>query len=421
MVTMADIEHVSSRADMTRVFDGYSFDRREEVDERRTKRPFVKTYLLEVLDGRPDHSLDHVPEVFRRYGIELRQVDTNLYGLSHANDFKGFLEVLRPRLVALYSVQHSTEIDKFVRHLVHAAPEIDHVWLSGRTFNVLWNVVTRLCQPHRYVRIVFTHDSVYDIDNHIDSGEDEDDEDEAISETEDASDDYEPIKERRAARFQLVDRIRVVQEKLKCLQDTYAPLHAISTLRFPSTVGRGGHDFYDNGKVTNRSDSFRDHRSHVLYVTRIYEQMLGRTESRVWYGPPCSTTPSTSSLSLEGAPLTVKFTEPLSPAVFDYWVKSTFGRQKNRFRLWGHPIRLGPTKVHVYGLDKHLWQPLFLELTAQGCVAIVPKGTCGNTVHRLVTNIQRYLDPSAAAYLGSEPYERLVQASSDGVTYDDTE
>ena len=63
MVTMADIEHVSSRADMTRVFDGYSFDRREEVDERRTKRPFVKTYLLEVLDGRPDHSLDHVPEV----------------------------------------------------------------------------------------------------------------------------------------------------------------------------------------------------------------------------------------------------------------------------------------------------------------------------------------------------------------------
>lgn len=417
MITMTDIEHVPSRADMIRVFDGYSFDRREEADERRMKRPFVKTYLLEVLDGRPDRSMDHVPEVFRRNGVALRLVDTNLYGLSCDNDFKGFLEILRPRLVALYSVHHSAKIDTFVRRLVHAAPEIDHVWLSGHTFNVLWNVVARLCRPHRYVRIVFTHDSVYDIDDHMDPGED----DEVISETETASNDYEPVRERRAARFQIVDKIKVVQAKLERLQETYAPLRAISALRFPSTVGRGGHDFYDNGKVTNRSDSFRDHRSHVLYVTRIYEQMLGRTESRVWYGHSHSTTPSTSSLSLNGAPLTVRFTEPLSPAVFDCWVRSTFGRRKNRFRLWGHPVRLGPTKVHVYGLDKHLWQPLFLELTAQGCMAIVPRGTCGNTVHRLVTNIQRYLDPSAEAYLGSEPYESLVQASFDGVTYGDAE
>jgi hypothetical protein len=122
-----------------------------------------------------------------------------------------------------------------------------------------------------------------------------------------------------------------------------------------------------------------------------------------------------------GAPLVVEFSEPLEPRVFDYWVESTFGRQRNRFRLWGHPIRLGPTKVHVYGLDRHLWHPLFLELTARGCVAVIPDRTCGNTVHRLVTNIQRFIDPGARAFLGDQPYTTLVQDSSRDIQYADAD
>ena len=114
----------------------------------------------------------------------------------------------------------------------------------------------------------------------------------------------------------------------------------------------------------------------------------------------------------------MQFDQPLSREVFDQWIRSTFGRQNNRFRLWGHPIRLGPTKIHVYGLDRHLWQPLFLEITESGCVAIIPKGTCGNTVHRLITNIQRYLDPNAKAFLGDQRYESMVEAATQEVQYD---
>jgi hypothetical protein len=74
--------------------------------------------------------------------------------------------------------------------------------------------------------------------------------------------------------------------------------------------------------------------------------------------------------------------------------------------------------VHVYGLDRHLWQPLFLELTATGCVAIIPNGTCGNAVHRLVTNIQRYLDPGAIVHLGDQRYSAMVQEASTDVKYE---
>ncbi|GER94829.1 hypothetical protein A45J_2716 [hot springs metagenome] len=98
---------------------------------------------------------------------------------------------------------------------------------------------------------------------------------------------------------------------------------------------------------------------------------------------------------LVGAPLIIEFKDPLNEETFNHFIDSTFGRVKNRFGLWGNPIRLGPKKIHVYGVDKHLWQPIFLEITDKHLIAIIPKGTYGNTVHRLVSNIQTYLDPAA--------------------------
>jgi hypothetical protein len=43
-------------------------------------------------------------------------------------------------------------------------------------------------------------------------------------------------------------------------------------------------------------------------------------------------------------------------------------------------------------------------------VAILPQGTCGNTFHRLVTNIQRYVCPNIEAWLGSKPFQALADA-----------
>jgi len=400
---------------MVRFFDGYAIERMEELDERKLRRPLVKSHLLEILDGQDARTSQGLQAIFGRRGVRLQPLDE---GLFLATDDQigeiGFLERLRPRIVALYSVMKSDELGRWVRRLVLRSPEIDHVWLSGLTFGVLWELVTRLSRPHRFTRLVFTHESIFDVDSTAsEPGEDEeeisqDSEDEELGE----------IIERRATSFRLVDRIGVIQEKLRKLQEIYSPLYAISQLRFPSPVGRGGHDFYDNGRVTNRSESFRDHRSHLLFVVRIYEQLLKSTEEQVWYSIQGSVGVPGQFRKIVGAPVIIRFREPLNADVFEYWIKATFERKRNRFRLWGHPIRLGPTKVHVYGVDRHLWQPLFLELTAKGCTAIIPNGTCGNTVHRLVTNIQRYLDPGADAFIGNKPYKQMVEESAREIRYD---
>jgi hypothetical protein len=413
-----DISQISSRKEMIRFLDGYSLERKQELDERRTKRALVKTHMIEVLDGRPARNEDQYKELFGRRGWDLRPIEEGLFRVSDGVGMPiGFLESVRPRIAALYSTMDAQPLSVCVRRLILGAPELDHVWLSGLTFNVLWNLVTRLSAPNRFAKIVFKHDSVFEVDQAQEVSEAEEDTMEAQEETEDSAN----VVERRDARFQLVDRVSVVNAKLHQLQQLYSPLYAISQLRFPSPAGRGGHDFYDNGKVTNRSESFRDHRSHVLFVTRIYEQMLKRTEQQSWSSVTAPVKHQCEFRKIVGAPLVVKFAEPLNASTFDQWIASTFDRSRNRFRLWGHPIRLGPTKVHVYGMDRHLCQPIFLELTARGCIAIIPRGTCGNTVHRLVTNIQRFLDPGAIVHLGDEPYDKLVQEASTGVEYEYTE
>ncbi len=403
---------ISSREAMIRYLDGYSSERLEELDERKAKNPLTKSYLIEHTGD--SERIKPIDSILNNNGIDTEIIDDNLFRISDRNlpDNMGFLEVLTPRYFTIYTSIESKDSDKWINKLVMSSPELDHVWLSGLTFNVLWDKIIQSNHPNRYVKIGFLHDSIYQIDNECsDKEDDEDIPPEEIN--------IDEVYERRASKISLVDKISVVQEKLIQLQKIYSPLYAINQLRFPSSSG-GGHDFFDNGKVTNRSGNFRDHRNHVLFVQRIYENLMDSTENKVWYSiqKESAVTPGAFQ-KLIGAPVSIIFSEPLNNDTFEYWIKSTFDKSReNRFRLWGNPIRLGPNKVHVYGVDRHLWQQIFLELTTDHLMAIIPQGTCGNTVHRLVTNIQRYIDPAASVYIGDINYSDLVEQSSKGVVND---
>ncbi|MEO0267820.1 MAG: hypothetical protein ABIM36_06775 [candidate division WOR-3 bacterium] len=410
-----EIKSITSREKMIRYLDGYSAERMEEIDERKIKHPLVKSYMLEHIGDTEKQK--KVTELLFGLGIECQEIDENLYRILDKGEngkYMGFLEVLTPRYFVFYTLHHSDKADRWVKNLVFNSPELDHVWLSGITFNVLWQRVVQLSKPHRYASLLFVHESIYQIDSEIYEGEDEKEKEISLSLDEE---NVIEVVERRASKFRLTDKISVINDKLNKLQELYSPLYAIAQLRFPSPVGRGGHDFYDNGKVTNRSGNFRDHRSHILYVQRIYDELMKMTEEKAWYYKETVTIPGQFQ-KLIGSPVTISFSEPLDKNTFDYWIKSTFGRIHNRFRLWGNPIVLGPTKIHIYGVDKHLWKPIFMEITDKHLIAIIPKGTCGNTIHRLVCNIQRYIDPAAKAYIGDLEYKNMVEQSSKGVKYE---
>lgn len=397
---------------MIRLLDGYSIERKEELDQKKTKKGLVKSYLLETVDGFQD-TKKTLSDILTPFASELIQIDAGLYKVLNKNSGKymGFLESFwEGRYLAFYSLELSKNIDKLVKDLVLLSPQLDHVWLSGWTFNILWEKVKELSNPNRFTRIVFEHESIFEID----SDTDETDEDQIFEDEEEQL-----IFERRSSKIALVDKIGLLKDKLNKFQELYSPMYSITQLRFPSPIARGGHDFFHFGKATNRSESFRDHRSHVLYVLKIYRELIKKTQEIVWFSfEKVSIQKGGEFQKLIGAPLIVKFREPLNEETFNHFIISTFERVKNRFRLWGNPIRLGPKKVHVYGVDKHLWQPIFMEITDKHIIAIIPKGTCGNTVHRLVSNIQIYLDPAAEVTLGNKSYREIAQDSSREITYE---
>ena len=165
---------------------------------------------------------------------------------------------------------------------------------------------------------------------------------------------------------------------------------------------------YFDGQATNRSDSFAEHRSTVALVLKLYRRITEHAEDRLWFD---TTSVDDEGLIRQGAPLTIRFGEPLSKPTFDRFVSLALERWTSRFRIGGYVTRRGPTKVHMAAIDRHLWQPLLLEVTSRHMLGVLPRGTCGNTIHRLVTNVQRYLDPNVDVWLGNESYASAVSNS----------
>ena len=139
-----------------------------------------------------------------------------------------------------------------------------------------------------------------------------------------------------------------------------------------------------------------------------YESATHRVETAAWSGMA----DEQAGLRL-GAPLLIKFSEPLEIGAFNRWI-ANLSRKTNRFRLWGTPITRGPGKVHLYAVDNHLWQPIDLEITRNYVYALLPSGTCGNSVHRLVTNVQRFVQPKVSVFIGEHSYEDFLKDTLNG-------
>jgi hypothetical protein len=431
-------QNPKDRFDVYRFFNGMSADGKAGLNRGQLRVPLAKTFLLEHVSRRTGQPRQPA-EIVRRLGATAVPLDDTFMELRFTEPdpadgqvkprTTGYLEVYDERFFAYYTCEDSANARKRVGSWV-LRPDLDCAWFSSFLLQVLWDSDVSKRGNDRYGKLVFRHESIFetpvgtatstaaDTEEGGEDAEEEGDEDEGeeTEETESARDDQ-PEQERRRARFEMKDRIGRISSALTKLQENYDPLHALCALRLPSRRGPGGHDLYQTGQITNRTDSFEEHRQTARYLYRIYRAILTRTEDVAWQDVPAASA-GRGHTTLKGVPLIIEFPEEIPEATFNTWVRRAF-QKKNQFKLWGEPIRLGPKKVHVYGADRHLWQPINLELTSRGVVAILPQGTCGNTFHRLVTNIQHYVSPKIKAWLGDEPFAQLVSKWPSNVGEDD--
>ena len=399
------LPRLESRENYVDHLEGFTIPEIGESEGGRSTRTRIKTYMLET--ARYDHLVPALDSLFPSE-VHLHRLDDTLYRVedeSHKNRVVGLIEALDDRHPVLYTTLPVDQSDRWVRRTVDHNPWLDRLWLSSPILFELWKYVQRSTPTHRYVRLGFEHEAWYETPTDLNTT------DEDVGDEEDTSDENEgtPLSriERRRSTVTLTERLALLNTKLQPLMDLYDPLHSLVQLQIPGGE-RGGHRFYHNGRATNWSDSFIEHRATVNLVVRLYRNVTSHTEDRLWVD---TTQVGEDGFSLTGAPVTIRFSEELGKATFDRFVDLALQRRTSRFRIGGYITRRGPTKVHLAGIDRHLWQPFLLEATSRQLLGVLPRGTCGNTVHRLVTNVQRYLDPKVDVWLGSERYELAVAES----------
>lgn len=397
------------RFEVYRIFNGVSEEGKAGIDAARLRVPLVKTFLLEHVSERGAQPPKSLEGIWGRFSSVLTRVDETFYSVTDvAEDPEtkqkqqvtiGYIEQFSGRFFAYYTVEGSQDAKRRARGWTSRSPDLDSTWFSSPLLKMLWDNDISTRGDHRFSKLGFRHESVFDLpDDSVDTPADDSP---VVSET---SDDDAPEPERRKFRSEMGDSIGPLRHSLTGLRESYPPLHALYSVRIPSLMSRGGHDLFQDGQLTNRSDSFEDHRNHARYLWRIYRDILHETEESAWGDTPGD---KEKQSGWRGVPLIVNFDQPLSNSTYNNWIEKAF-QKRNAFQLWGEPIRLGPTKVHVYGADRHLWQPINLEVTEKHLVAVLPRGTCGNTFHRLVANLQRYVSPKIEAWIGARSFESFL-------------
>ena len=165
-------------------------------------------------------------------------------------------------------------------------------------------------------------------------------------------------------------------------------------------------DLKFNGKFTTRGTSFQSHISLVTEVIGRYSSALEFVESTFRVGM------STVSEGLipRGRPATFVFSNQL-PDVER--VAVSISRGAPPFRVWGVPTPLGKNAFRIRGVDMHVGHRVDIEIYSDAMRVFVPENGCGNTILRLLTNLQHHVDAMVSLETGEGAIGSAFQPAHD--------
>jgi len=141
------------------------------------------------------------------------------------------------------------------------------------------------------------------------------------------------------------------------------------------------------GTFVARGDSFALHQAFVADVLRRYRTLVETLEERRLAFVPGSDPEGGGEL--RGDVVSLAFSRPISD--LQHWLDELLS-SREPFRLWGQPEIDADGVASVEVVDLHVGQRLSIDVTVDGMRLYLPEGTCGNTVVRLVSNLQHRFD-----------------------------
>lgn len=325
----------------------------------------AKTRVLEA--HAPEASSDGVAAlvgvVADRSGLRVSRVGDELWWLtSNGGHMVGFLDTLNPRFWQLHSTSPADEVARTTRAVVAGDARLDTAWLPKA-------LLRELDGEHLWVKSAFEADELLGP--------------------------------------------KVSARKWRARFEGYAPEGLLDLLqgtdyeRAASLTGLGSRVSepeigeavvvaeFQGAFVTGQGD-FSVAASAVWNLVRRYEAWVRALEDRHRLA---SRTLEGSGIMLDGDVATIHFGRDVED--LDRLVDGLF-TAKEPFRLWGVPERTdGGWFADV--VDLHVGHPLRMDILSDRVRILLEPDTCGNTLARLLTNLQQRLDararlsPAAAA------------------------
>ena len=157
-------------------------------------------------------------------------------------------------------------------------------------------------------------------------------------------------------------------------------------------------DIYYNGKITAKGNQFSYHIDSVFNILNLYKTTLNDFEKM-----------SITLVEglLEGSAFKISFSRSINIKNF---VNVVFNGSKP-FRLLGTNMDLGDSHQRVYAVDMHngnMGNSITFDITNEFVIFHLNSESCGNTVLRLLANINHYIDALATLEVGDRMYDKRL-------------
>lgn len=146
-----------------------------------------------------------------------------------------------------------------------------------------------------------------------------------------------------------------------------------------------------------QGNSIGEHFFIVNKIKSMYSQIINKIESH-----SISYDFSGNKIKIKGEPILIEFEKEIEN--LDFFIK-TLVSSKNPFRIWGLPEVIDDDYISVKGIDLHTGDKINFEVSPNWMRIYLPKGSCGNIIARLLTNIQHYFDSNAKLIISGEEIE----------------
>lgn len=313
----------------------------------------IKTRVLEAHPEElsPEAAARLLARTADRLGMRSSQLGDELWTLD-ADEIRIFVDILNPRFWQLHSTSQAERVQRVVKNALTGDSRLDSAWLHA-------DLLKQLDGRHTYVRLAFDAGDLLGQDSAVQR-----------SRVRFEGDTPEGIVELLRGDPRYAGTASITAMGGYVGDQDLGLAHLVADYRGAFTTARGDFEVAANAiwRMVDRYQSFITalEDRHRLTADRFDEQ----------------------GLSLDGDVATITFPHEVD---VERLVEGLF-QAKEPFRLWAIPREVDDDDWVADAVDLHVGQPLRMEISPWNVRVLLEPDTCGNTLARLLTNLQQHLD-----------------------------